>query len=90
MMNVLDAVATDLESKKQSKMAKYLNALKNVKIVSTERRLTMSDKNTIVLCPVDGCKEVFDNRDRFTKHVTETHKVEEFVKEANYEEVKKA
>ena len=50
----------------------------------------MSDKNTIVLCPVDGCKEVFDNRDRFTKHVTETHKVEEFVKEANYEEVKKA
>jgi len=46
--------------------------------------------NTTVLCPVDGCKFVGDNRERFVQHVTETHKPEEVVLEADYEEVEEA
>ena len=46
----------------------------------------MPKTNTTVLCPVDGCKEVFDNRERFTKHVTESHKMEDVVTDVQAKE----
>ncbi len=39
----------------------------------------MTQDNGIVQCPAEDCTKVFDNRERFTKHVTNEHPPEEVI-----------
>lgn len=46
-------------------------------------RKNKTKDNAKVVCPVDDCMKVFDNRDRFVDHVTDNHKMKDLTPDEN-------